>query len=121
MGLPTPIARLADALNAHEPAQVAAAFTEHYHCEVPMHPERGFTGNAQVRQNYIEIFDRIPDLRAEVLRWISNGDVSWSEWEMTGTGPGDSSVILRGVVIADAPDGGPIAHTRFYIEPVLGT
>jgi hypothetical protein len=39
---------------------------------------------------------------------------------MTGTAPDDSRVILRGVVIADAPDGGPIAHTRFYIEPVLG-
>jgi hypothetical protein len=34
---------------------------------------------------------------------------------MTGTG-----VTLRGVVIADSPGGGPIAHTRFYIEPVVG-
>ena len=120
MDLPIPIKRLADALNAHDPMQVAAAFTEGYHCEVPMHPERAFTGNAQVRRNYTEIFDSIPDLRAEVLRWTSDGDVSWSEWEMRGTGPGDSSVLLRGVVIADAPGGGPIAHTRFYIEPVVG-
>ena len=121
MDLPTPIKRLADALNAHDPMRVAAAFTEDYHCEVPMHPERAFTGKAQVRQNYTEIFERIPDLCAEVLRWTSNGDVSWSEWEMTGTGPDDSSIILSGVVIADAPGGGPIAHTRFYIEPVLDT
>jgi hypothetical protein len=119
MDLPAPIGRLAEALNAHDPVRVAAAFTDDYRCEVPMHPERGFTGNAQVRQNYTEIFARIADLRAEVLRWTSAGDVSWSEWEMTGTGPDDSTVVLRGVVIADAPGGGSIAHTRFYIEPVV--
>jgi hypothetical protein len=120
MELPDPIKRLANALNARDPLKVAAAFAEDYRCEMPMHPERGFTGNAQVRQNYTDIFKRLPDLRADVLRWTNNGDVSWSEWEMTGTAPDDSRVILRGVVIADAPDGGPIAHTRFYIEPVLG-
>ena len=120
MDLPIPIKRLADALNAHDPNLVAAAFTEDYRCEVPLHPERAFTGNAQVRKNYSEIFERIPDLRAEVLRCTSDGDVSWSEWEMAGTGPDDSFAILRGVVIATAPGGGPIAHTRFYIEPVLG-
>jgi hypothetical protein len=119
LDLPTPIRRLAAALNARDPELVAGAFTDDYNCEMPMHPERGFTGNSQVRRNYTDIFRRIPDLRAEVLRWTSNGDVSWSEWEMTGTGPDDSRVILRGVVIADAPDGGPIAHTRFYIEPVV--
>jgi predicted SnoaL-like aldol condensation-catalyzing enzyme len=116
--LPDPIKRLADALNAHDPAQVAAAFTDDYRCEVPMHPERGFTGNEQVRQNYTDIFARMPDLRAEVLRWIGDGDEIWSEWEMTGSGPGGSTATLRGVVIADAPGSGPIAHTRFYIEPV---
>lgn len=118
MDLPEPIKRLADALNTHDPSQVAAAFTDDYHCEVPMHPERGFTGNEQVRQNYAAIFDRMRDLRAEVLRWIGDGDVIWSEWEMAGTGPGDSRTLLRGVVIAEAPGRGPIKHTRFYIEPV---
>ena len=54
-----------------------------------------------------------------LMRWTRDGDVIWSEWEMTGTGPGDSNVILSGVVIANAPGGGPIAHTRFYIEPVV--
>lgn len=117
--LPTPIKRLADALNAHDPVRVAAAFADDYRCEVPMHPERAFIGNAVVQQNYTQIFDRIPNLRAAVLRWTCDGDTSWSEWEMTGNGPDDSSVILRGVVIADAPDNGPIVHTRFYIEPVV--
>ena len=35
MDLPAPIKRLADALNAHDPMQVAAAFTVDYHREVP--------------------------------------------------------------------------------------
>jgi hypothetical protein len=117
--LPNPIRRLYDALNAHDPARVADAFTDDYRCETPMHPERAFTGNARVRQNYTEIFDRIPDLRADVLRWTRDEDVIWSEWEMTGTDPAGSQVILRGVVIATAPEDGAIAHTRFYIEPVV--
>ena len=119
MDLPAPIKRLAHALNAHDPIQVAASFTEDYRCEVPMHPDRAFTGNEQVRRNYIDIFERIPNLRADVLRWTGDDYASWSEWEMTGTGPGDAGVTLRGVVIADSPGGGPIAHSRFYIEPVV--
>ena len=118
MELPASLRRLADALNAHDPKQVAAAFTTEYHCEMPLHPERSLTGNAQVAQNYSAIFDRVPDLRAEVLRWTSDGDRSWSEWEMAGTGPDNSPVRMCGVVIADSPEGGPIARTRLYIEPV---
>jgi hypothetical protein len=113
MDMPAPIKRLADALNSHDPDRVAAAFAQDYRCEIPMHPDRAFSGNETVRANYTEIFDRVPDLRSEVLRWTGDTNASWSEWEMTGTG-----VTLRGVVIADSPGGGPIAHTRFYIEPV---
>ena len=35
MDLPAPIKRVADALNARDPIQVAAAFTVDYHREVP--------------------------------------------------------------------------------------
>jgi hypothetical protein len=35
MDLPALIKRLADALNAHDPMQIAAAFTVDYHREVP--------------------------------------------------------------------------------------
>ncbi len=59
MDLPAPIKRLADPLNTHDPIQVAAAFTVDYHREVPA---------------------ASPNLRAEVLRWIIDGDVSWSKW-----------------------------------------
>lgn len=118
VSLPEPIQRLVDALNSHDPSRVAAAFAEDYRAELPMHPERNFVGNAQVEQNYGRIFADIPDLRAAVLRWTADGDVIWSEWEMTGTRQDGSNALLRGVVIAHAPRGGPIAHTRFYIDPV---
>jgi hypothetical protein len=59
MDPPAPIKRLADALNAHDPIQVEAAF------------HSGLSPRGS---------DRIPNLRAEVLRWIIDGDVSWSEW-----------------------------------------
>jgi ketosteroid isomerase-like protein len=119
MTMPEPIRRLVDAINTHNPDTVAAAFTDDYHCEMPLHPSRSFTGSDQVRDNYAGIFARTPDLRAEVLRCVDEGDVSWSEWEMRGTGPGGTPVVMRGVVIATAPASGPISRTRFYLDPVV--
>lgn len=43
------------ATSSGDPSEVAARFTDDYHCEVPLHPSLGFTGNEQVKQNWTDI------------------------------------------------------------------
>ena len=88
-----------------------------YRNETPAHPERGFGGRDQVRKNWTQIFAAIPDVRAEVLRCVEDGDTVWSEWEHRGTRPDGSAHVMRGVVIFGVEDG-LASWARFYLEPV---
>jgi ketosteroid isomerase-like protein len=110
---------LRDAINSHSPARVAAAFTEDYRCELPMHPARGFQGSGQVRANWERMLGRVPDLRATVLRSVFDARTgqTWSEWEMTGSTTQGDPVVCRGVVISEAR-AGRISWTRFYLDEV---
>jgi SnoaL-like domain len=112
------IARLREAINSHDPAQVAACFAEHYRADMRMHPSQSFTGNDRVGRNWESLLGRVPDLRADILRWISADNETWSEWEMRGTGADGNPVLMRGVVISGASDDGPIEWTNFYLDPV---
>jgi ketosteroid isomerase-like protein len=116
--LPAPVERLRDAINSHDAARVADCFTENYQCDMPMHPSRGFTGRARVRQNYDGIFARVPDLRATVLRSCQDESGVWSEWEMSGTSDEDAASVSTGVVIILSVVDGRIAQTRFYLDAV---
>lgn len=115
------IIQLREAINSHDADQVADAFTSDYRNEVPMHPARSFTGNDRVRENWTAILTRVPDLRAQILRFAVDtaSGQTWSEWEMTGPAPDGDPVIFRGVVISTARDG-KIASTRFYLDEVTG-
>jgi ketosteroid isomerase-like protein len=111
------VERLCRATNARDLDALAACFADDYRNETPAHPERGFTGSAQVRKNWQEIFSVIRDLRAEVLRVAVDGDTVWSEWEHSGTRPDGSPHVMRGVVIFGVTNG--VANwARFYLEPV---
>ena len=66
--LPAQVERLRDAINSHDAARVADCFTENYPCDMPIHPSRGFTGRARVRENYQALFAGIPNLQATVVR-----------------------------------------------------
>jgi ketosteroid isomerase-like protein len=116
--LPAPVVRLRDAINSHDAAGVADCFTENYQCEMPMHPSRGFTGRARVRENYEGIFARVPDLRATVLRSCRDESAMWSEWEMSGTSDEGIPSVSTGVVIILSVVDERIAHTRFYLDAV---
>jgi ketosteroid isomerase-like protein len=116
--LPAQVERLRDAINSHDAARVADCFTENYQCDMPMHPSRGFTGRARVRENYRAIFARIPDLRATVLRSCQDESGVWSEWEMSGTSDEGVPSVSTGVVIILSMVGERIAHTRFYLDAV---
>jgi ketosteroid isomerase-like protein len=111
------LTELRDAINAHDPARIAACFSDDYCCERPTHPAESFTGSDQVRRNYTQLLERCPDLRAEILRTAIDGDELWSEWEMRATGPAGAPVFRRGPVIATVREN-QIDWARFYIDAV---
>lgn len=116
--LPAQVERLRDAINSHDADRVADCFTENYQCDMPMHPSRGFTGRARVRENYQAMFARIPDLRATVLRSCQDESGVWSEWEMSGTSDEGTPSVMTGVVIILSVVAERIEHTRFYLDAV---
>jgi ketosteroid isomerase-like protein len=111
------VRRLEAAVAARDLAAVVACFAPAYRNETPVHPERGFTGREQVRDNWTQIFRAIPDLEATVLRLAVDGSAVWSEWEHRGTRPDGSPHLMRGVVIFGV-EAGLIDWARFYLEPV---
>jgi ketosteroid isomerase-like protein len=111
------LARLRRAVEAHDAAAMEACFHPTYTSEQPAHPERGFSGADQVRRNWSELFEEIPDLHLEALRECSAGDETWSEWRFHGTRRDGSAFDYRGVVIFGVREG-LIASGRFYFELV---
>lgn len=115
----TLVARLLAATNAHDLEAVVDCFAEQYRNETPAHPSRGFTGRAQVRRNWEQIFAVIPDIAASVVRVATDGDTEWSEWEMHGTRRDGSAHLMRGVILFRVQDG-RAESARFFMEPVDG-
>jgi ketosteroid isomerase-like protein len=114
----TLVERLLRATNAHDVAAVVECFAEDYENETPAHPARGFRGREQVRRNWTQIFDFVPDLHARVLRCACDDETAWTEWEMTGTRRDGTAHLMRGVIVFGVGDG--VAHwARFYLEPVI--
>jgi len=113
----TVIERLRSATNAHDLDGLVACFSEHYRNETPAHPERGFTGRAQVRANWEQIFSAVPDVTAEITASALDGESIWSEWEMRGRRRDGAPHLMRGVIIFGIADD-TIASARFYLEPV---
>jgi hypothetical protein len=117
--LPPPIERLRDAINSHDAVRVADCFTENYQCDMPLHPSRSFRGRAQVLENYQEIFTRLPDMRATVLRsFQDDSGCLWSEWEMSGSSGEGIQSVLSGVAIILSVIDQRIEHARFYLDAV---
>ena len=109
--------RLCRATAAHDLEGVVGCFAADYRNETPAHPERGFTGREQVRQNWLRIFAMVPDITPEVLRFVVEGDSVWSEWEHRGTRIDGGRHVMRGVIIFGV-HGDEISWARFYLEPV---
>lgn len=57
---------LVAAVNAHDLDRMVSLFHPEYHSQQPAHPNRGFGGSAQVRDNWSAMLAGIPDLRS---RW----------------------------------------------------
>lgn len=111
------VRRLEQATNEHNLEALVACFASDYRNETPAHPERGFTGQDQVRANWSQIFAAIPDLTCRVLDCTVEGPTVWSEWEHRGTRSDGTPHLMRGVIIFGVVDG-VVAWARFYLEPV---
>jgi ketosteroid isomerase-like protein len=111
------IERLETATNQHDLEALSLCFAADYVNETPAHPARGFRGRAQVRRNWEQIFNSVPDLTARVTRNAVAGDVVWSEWEMSGTRRDGSAHRMCGVIVFGVADD-LIQWARFYLEPV---
>ena len=109
--------RLQAATNAHDLDALVDCFSDDYVNETPVHPSRGFQGREQVRRNWTQIFAGVPDLRADVVRCSTDGDLAWVEWDMHGTRRDGTPHAMRGVVLFRVIDG-RAAWARFYLEPV---
>lgn len=109
--------RLLAATNAHDIDALVACFSDDYVNETPVHPARGFHGQAQVRRNWEQIFAAVPDLRAEIVATAVDGADVWTEWEMQGTRRDGSEHHMRGVVVFSVRED-VATRARFYLEPV---
>ena len=109
--------RLAEAVNSHDLEALEGCFAADYRNQTPAHPAQGFTGRDQVRRNWEQIFTFVPDITARVLRRALDGDVMWSEWEMTGTRRDGTAHQMAGVILFGVRDG-RFSWARFYLEPV---
>ena len=78
------MARLRDAVNAHDPSAMVELIAPEYRSEQPAHPNRGFSGRDQVHKNWSTLFAGVPDLSVEVLRHLDDGHTAWSEWDFRG-------------------------------------
>lgn len=111
------VLHLRDVTNKHDLDGIVECFAADYRNVAPLHPERGFVGNEQVRRNWTQILGAIPDVITEVTAMSVSGETVWSEWEHRGTRPDGSAHVMRGVIIFTVRDD-QFTEARFYLEPV---
>ncbi|MFC5176521.1 nuclear transport factor 2 family protein [Nocardioides taihuensis] len=112
--------RLTGAQNAHDAAGFAAFFADDYRSAQPAHPNRAFSGRAQVLENWTAVFAGVPDFRARVVASCRDGEVEWGEVEWLGHHGDGSAFAMRGVLILTIRDD-LVAEGRLYVEPVEGS
>ncbi|WP_152423950.1 nuclear transport factor 2 family protein [Natronorubrum tibetense] len=72
--------------------------------------------DAQVRANWIQLFETTPDLAVEFSRTTIDGDTAWIALRMHGAQT-DEKLDVRGVAIKGI-SGKRIQWGRIYLEPV---
>jgi len=109
--------RLTDAQNRHDAELMASFVADDYASSQPVHPDRAFSGRAQVLANWTEVFAGIQDFRARMVGFCRAGDVEWGELDWAGHHTDGSVFAMRGVIIATIRDD-LITSARLYMEPV---
>ena len=111
------VERLRDAINTHDLEALVACFHHDVHSEQPLHPSRTFQGPENIRQNWAMIFSGVPDLRADLLRTATNGNIAYAEWHWSGASRDGKAFEMRGVTVLEV-DEGLITAVSMYMEPV---
>jgi ketosteroid isomerase-like protein len=114
---PGVIKRLQNAINQHDLDEFVACFDPAYQSEQPVHPDRTFQGQDQVRKNWSQVFSGIPDLEAILLLCMSEGETVWTEWDWKGTYTDGTPFSMRGVIIFGIQQD-QIKWGRLYMELV---
>jgi ketosteroid isomerase-like protein len=109
--------RMLQATNRHDLDAMVACFAPDFRSEQPLHPERAFTGNAGVRQNWSFFFNTVPDIHIDILNEVEEGDTVWAELHYHGTQTNGKKFSIKGVTLQGIQDG-QICWARLYIEPV---
>lgn len=113
-----PARRMFAAAQRHDLDAMVAEFVDDYVNVTPNHPDRNFTGSAQVRSNWSALFAGIPDLMVEVNDAAAAPDGKvWVEWASHGTRRDGVPVQQAGVGIFSLREG-RLSAVRFYLEPV---
>jgi hypothetical protein len=109
--------RLVRATNDHDLDALVGVFAPEYENVTPAHPSRGFVGRDQVARNWRQIFDGVPDIRAEIVAAAFDGPTCWTQWDMRGTRRDGSLHHMAGVVVFHVEDG-LARKATFFLEPV---
>jgi ketosteroid isomerase-like protein len=105
------------AVDEHDLDALSVCFQSDYWSEQPFHPDRSFRGREQMRRNWSQIFQSVPNIRANVVRGTADGNTVWTEWELQGTRSDGVPAAMAMVTIAGI-EGGQVAWMRLYLEPV---
>ncbi len=111
------IERLEKALNDHDIEAFTECFSPFYLSEQPVHPDRSFRGRERMVKEWTEAFQRVPNLKAELLRCAVHEDTVWTEWHMHGTRADNKKLDLWGVTIFGVKDT-RITWSHVYLEPI---
>ena len=107
------VTRLVRATNEHDIDALVDCFAPGYVNETPAHPQRGFRGRDQVRENWTSIFAGVPDISARVVASIVESGAVWTEWELSGTRRDGAHHAMAGVIIFG------VSRGRIASGPVL--
>jgi limonene-1,2-epoxide hydrolase len=116
-GPQTVIENMKRAVDDHDLDALGECFHPDYLSEQPFHPDRTFRGREQMRKNWTQIFQGVPDIQADVLRYAVDGNTIWTEWAMHGTRFDGVPANMAMVTIGGVEDG-QIVWMRLYLEPV---
>lgn len=111
------VRRWIDAINKHDPDEVAACFAEEYVDEAPARVGEFIHGRDQVRHNFKRLFESMPDIHAELRGAVEQGETVWMEWSMEGTRSDGSRMNFVGVNLFDVEDE-LFVRGRIYTEIV---
>ena len=113
----TLLVKLNRAFNTRDINLLMECFDEDYSSEQPVHPDRTFQGQEQVKKNWASNFAEMHDFSAQLLRHSISNNSIWSEWEWQGTRQDKSVLLMRGVIIMMV-ENDKIKKGRLYVEPV---